>query len=329
MAIPADNKRMITLSSVRSRACAVLLVAALAGPGLAQAGGDYLATPHQSRWNAVSATHGCHLVHAIPRFATVLISESAEQRLVLSLYLDRPLTEPRSAELVIRNPAWREAHEEILATVELDAGRRALTLGHYQTQKLLTRLEQGRQPGLRLIGWYSTDPVDVGLSPVAFRGAYEDFLACTGHRADDSGMTTGRLPDGARPGRETAGTTGPGDDTVPLPAAPKTTVYFGFDHAGLTRTAKDALARFASEAGDDPHLQVIVAVGHTDSSGSADYNERLGARRAEAVRAELQRQGVAEARIRVRSQGEHQPAMGEDDAYGRAANRRVEVSAEY
>ncbi|ABI56804.1 OmpA family protein [Alkalilimnicola ehrlichii MLHE-1] len=324
---------MNTRSPIRSLVCAALLVAPLAVPATARAGSDYLATPHQSRWNAVSATHGCHLVHRIPRFATVLVSQSAEQRLVLSLYLERPLTESRTAELAVRNPAWRDDYEETLATVELQPGRRAITLGHYDTQHLLTRLEQGRQPALTLVGWYSEDPVRVGLSPVAFRNAYEDFLACTAHRDGDAAMATGDaagpLPDWARQGHETAGTGAPDDDTVPLPAAPGATVYFGFDHAGLTRTAKDALARFANQAGDDPHLQVIVAVGHTDSAGPADYNERLGARRAEAVRAELMRRGIADERIRLRSLGERQPAMAEDDGYGRAANRRVEVRAEY
>ncbi len=313
----------------------VLLLAAVA-----QAGAGYVATPHQSRWSAVSAAHGCHLAHEIPRFATVLISQVADERLVFSLYLHRPLTESRRGELRVEHPHWKEGDDEHLSDVVLESGRRAISLGHYDTQHLLTRLEQGRQPTLELVGWYSAEPVNVAISPVAFRAAYRDFLACKEHRAangstppGEAGAAAGHEEAGALPawlqqGQETASLDTPDEDGVPLPEAPQSTVYFAFDDDGLTRTAKDRLAAFARQA-DDPHLQVIVSTGHTDSTGDAEYNERLGTRRAEAVKAELQRLGVSEDRVQVRSEGQRAPLMDEDDVYGEAANRRVEVHTEY
>jgi len=72
-------------------------------------------------------------------------------------------------------------------------------------------------------------------------------------------------------------------------------------------------------------LDVVIAVGHTDSVGSDAYNERLSLARAESVKAYLVSQGVDVKRVRAVGKGESQPIADNATREGRARNRRVEV----
>ncbi|CAN5832674.1 OmpA family protein [soil metagenome] len=69
----------------------------------------------------------------------------------------------------------------------------------------------------------------------------------------------------------------------------------------------------------------IDSYGHTDSTGSDDYNQGLSERRADSVAAYLESRGVRGARIGTRGFGETQPIASNDTEQGRAANRRVEI----
>ncbi len=70
---------------------------------------------------------------------------------------------------------------------------------------------------------------------------------------------------------------------------------------------------------------IVHIVGHTDSTGSASYNQRLSERRAEAVKAYLVEHGVAPDRIRTEGRGESEPRASNATPEGRAMNRRVEI----
>jgi OOP family OmpA-OmpF porin len=71
--------------------------------------------------------------------------------------------------------------------------------------------------------------------------------------------------------------------------------------------------------------EVMITVGHTDSIGSAAYNQALSLRRAEAVKRYLVASGIAESRVYTEGKGETQPASDNATAGGRAENRRVTV----
>lgn len=68
--------------------------------------------------------------------------------------------------------------------------------------------------------------------------------------------------------------------------------------------------------------------GHTDATGSVDANRDLSLRRAEAVRDALVARGIPAERIRVYGLGEDEPIASNDEAEGRALNRRVVVVLE-
>jgi len=73
------------------------------------------------------------------------------------------------------------------------------------------------------------------------------------------------------------------------------------------------------------NLEVIVAVGHTDSVGTDAYNQKLSERRAAAVKAYLVSKGVAANRVYTEGKGEKSPVADNKTKEGRAKNRRVEV----
>ena len=69
----------------------------------------------------------------------------------------------------------------------------------------------------------------------------------------------------------------------------------------------------------------IDVYGHTDSTGSDAYNQRLSEQRAVSVADYLASRGVQPARIGTRGFGKSQPIASNDTEEGRAANRRVEI----
>ncbi len=72
-------------------------------------------------------------------------------------------------------------------------------------------------------------------------------------------------------------------------------------------------------------LEMIVATGHTDSSGSAALNQTLSVRRAESVKAYLISKGIDAKRLRTEGKGATQPIADNKTKAGRLKNRRVEI----
>jgi len=101
-------------------------------------------------------------------------------------------------------------------------------------------------------------------------------------------------------------------------------VYFEFDKATIKPEGKVVLNEAAALL--QKHERVVVEVaGHTDSTGSEDYNQGLSERRANAVKDYLTQQGVTATRLSARGYGEAQPVASNDTKEGRAENRRVEL----
>ncbi|HEX7114391.1 MAG TPA: OmpA family protein [Steroidobacter sp.] len=71
---------------------------------------------------------------------------------------------------------------------------------------------------------------------------------------------------------------------------------------------------------------VVEVAGHTDSTGSDQYNMQLSERRAEAVARYLVSQGIKQQRLITVGAGETRPIASNDTEEGRAANRRVELT---
>lgn len=99
---------------------------------------------------------------------------------------------------------------------------------------------------------------------------------------------------------------------------------FGSGGNGLSAAAKSALDQFAADLKAKNQNVYVEIQGHTDSTGSEAYNERLGSRRAEAVRRYLAMAGgIPLHRMAAVSYGEAAPAADNRTRQGRQANRRV------
>jgi len=75
---------------------------------------------------------------------------------------------------------------------------------------------------------------------------------------------------------------------------------------------------------NNPGLKVEIQ-GHTDNRGSADYNQNLSERRANAVREYLVGKGISPNRLTASGYGFSKPAASNDTPEGRSRNRRVEL----
>ena len=71
---------------------------------------------------------------------------------------------------------------------------------------------------------------------------------------------------------------------------------------------------------------VIEVAGHTDSTGSDQYNQQLSQRRAQSVAGYLSGQGIDGQRLLTVGAGESYPIASNDTEAGRAQNRRVEMT---
>jgi OOP family OmpA-OmpF porin len=120
----------------------------------------------------------------------------------------------------------------------------------------------------------------------------------------------------------------PAPKPAPKPVAEKVTlaadVLFDFDKAVIKPEGKSKLDDLANKV-KAINLEVVIAIGHTDSIGSDAYNQKLSVRRAESVKAYLVSKGIEPNRIYTEGKGEKQPVASNKTKEGRAKNRRVEI----
>ncbi len=125
------------------------------------------------------------------------------------------------------------------------------------------------------------------------------------------------------------GVTPPPPPPPPAPAAapaPARTylVFFDFDSSALTDRAREIIGEAATNA---PRVQStrIEVTGHTDTVGSAAYNQALSIRRANAVAAELERRGIPRSQMVITGRGFSQPLVPTGPNVREPQNRRVEI----
>jgi OOP family OmpA-OmpF porin len=131
----------------------------------------------------------------------------------------------------------------------------------------------------------------------------------------------------------TPATANPGCDGAPVakPVAVTTTkvtlqadTLFDFDKSVLKPEGIAALDNLVGQI-KQVKVEVIVAVGNTDSIGTDAYNMALGQRRAQAVKNYLTSKGIPATMIFTDSKGKSNPVASNATAEGRARNRRVDV----
>jgi len=138
----------------------------------------------------------------------------------------------------------------------------------------------------------------------------------------------------AEPAAAAPAAAAPAPAPAPAPAAAAAAVaskvtyaadaFFDFDKSILKTEGKAKLDDLVGKL-KGISLEVIIAVGHTDSVGTDAYNEKLSVQRSETVKAYLVSKGVEKNRIYTEGKGESSPVADNKTKEGQAKNRRVEI----
>lgn len=112
-----------------------------------------------------------------------------------------------------------------------------------------------------------------------------------------------------------------GESTIEL----QEKIEFETNSAELTERSRTLLDQVAQVMKDHPEIRKIRIDGHTDSTATPAYNQRLSTQRAAAVATYLREHGVAAGRLSSQGFGQTKPIADNDTEAGRAANRRVEI----
>jgi OOP family OmpA-OmpF porin len=111
-------------------------------------------------------------------------------------------------------------------------------------------------------------------------------------------------------------------DGCPLKATLQ--LNFATDSNKVDAEGEAKIAEFASFLNESPAYKANI-VGHTDSTASDAYNQKLSEKRAATVKAILIKDGVASERLTSEGMGEKMPVASNKTKAGRAENRRIEV----
>lgn len=282
-----------------TRLLSMVWLVAVSGPILgAEPPLQYGAGPAQSSWRAFSAAHRCELVQEIPRYGRAVFSQASGGDFEFALHVLAPPSQPGTATLSVLPPAWRyDAAPRTVGNVDVRPGERPIRMSRGSAFDLYAQLERGLDARFEYEDWaVGKERVSVTLSTVHFRDALPEFLGCT----------QGLIQLGFTPMAERR-------------------VGFATDKAVLSAETAAEVAAMAALWHAQPLPTRIVVAGHADERGSADYNDALSRRRAEAVRAALVKQGVPERLIETRHYGFRWPL---DPGSGEAAwsrNRRADI----
>ncbi len=102
-------------------------------------------------------------------------------------------------------------------------------------------------------------------------------------------------------------------------------ILFAVNKSTLTDQARSNIDKLATILNKYPDTNILVE-GHTDATGTVEYNQKLSEQRAAAVATFAKTQGVAPSRFTTVGYGESQPIADNSTAEGRALNRRVEIA---
>jgi outer membrane protein OmpA-like peptidoglycan-associated protein len=128
--------------------------------------------------------------------------------------------------------------------------------------------------------------------------------------------------------------TGPQQTMTPTartPEASENAIYFSTGSAEIPPDGLEVIREIAAGAsgfgeGSGEGTGTIEVIGYTDTAGSAEFNEELSKRRAEAVAEELAAQGVPREFINVQWRGEDQLPVETGDDVHEPQNRRVSIA---
>ena len=115
------------------------------------------------------------------------------------------------------------------------------------------------------------------------------------------------------------------DDGIVVNFDENSGVYFATNMYNINEASQTTLNGLSNVMKEYPQTNILV-VGHTDNTGSADYNMTLSKNRAQAVTNYLEGRGLSAGRFTTQWYGEEQPKYDNNTTVGRSKNRRVTLA---
>ncbi len=269
---------------------------------LAQAGNlTYYADFDTSRWEVSGSVFECSLSQNIPHYGEAVFYRQAGESLVFYLQTLESEMEAGRALLTSSAPRWRQGlPERDIGYVDVQRSDRPVSLGTTHTRVVMAELAKGMMPTLTRRAWYSDEEsIQVGVSPVNFRNAYESYQECV---AD-------LLP-------------------VNFSQIERSTVFWRSGQTELDAQSRTLLDNIIAYAKADPGVYSFQVNGFTDTAGTSAENLETSRQRAFIVHQYLVSNGVNEAMLETRYFGETEDYLivrNERNAADRDRNRRVTI----
>ena len=262
---------------------------------------SYYADIDRAIWQVESSVFECRLLQQIPELGLAVFYHEAGES--LSFYLqanDNPMQAGRAL-LTSVPPVWRkDLPVRDLGYVDVATTNRPVNLDASRSRLILAELERGMVPTLMRRAWYSEDEsVHVGISPVNFGEAYQQYNECTSQL----------LP-------------------VNFGQIERTSVFWRSGQRELDNAIRAQLDVLVTYLKADLRVYQLEINGFTDGSGNPRDNLEFSRLRAFAVHEYLVSQGIDESRLATRFFGstpEFRIIADERTAADRDRNRRVTI----
>ncbi len=251
-----------------------------------------------SEWLVNLSIFECQLSHGIPQYGDAVFFQKAGEKQKFLLSADTPRLKSGQALLSSQRPNWKkQGRNKELGYIRVNQGKSPIQLDTQMSQRVLTELHQGMEVIITRRPWYGGDKsIQVGISAVNFRPAYDQYLACL----------SSLLP-------------------VNFEQIERTSIYFGSSREALLPSELQKIDNIGLYFQADNSITTFYVDGHTDSVGPRQENFELSRERAEMVSKFLVARGVPPESIVTRWHGERYPIASNQNRRGRAQNRRVTV----
>jgi outer membrane protein OmpA-like peptidoglycan-associated protein len=252
-------------------------------------------------WRAQASVFECRLTQQIPGLGEAVFYHQAGESLSFHLQTsDSPMQAGRAL-LTSMPPVWRkDLQTRDLGYVDVTMSQRPINLDAALSRLVMAELDRGMVPTLMRRAWYSADEsVHVGLSPVNFGQAYQEYHQCN----------SALLP-------------------VNFEQIERSTVFWRSNQRELDAAMRQQLDDIVSYINADTQVYGFEIIGFTDSAGNPTQNLELSRLRAFAVHEYLITQGVNESMLNTRFFGstpEYRIVRDERTAADRDRNRRVTI----
>ncbi|MBV1915665.1 MAG: OmpA family protein [Pseudomonadales bacterium] len=252
-------------------------------------------------WEVSSSIFECRLVQPIPRYGQAVFDTRAGESPRFYLDPEKNLMEGGEANIRLEAPAWKRGEQQRhFGSVTVNkTGYRGypVVLDEKMSDQLLSELALGYAPIFSRSSNYSdADNIQVGLLPVNFKRAFQDYRRCL----------VGLLP-------------------ANFEQISRSKVHFDTGKYNLNEDARVLLDLIAVYMKGDVSVNEVYIDGYTDSVGRKISNIELSKKRSETVLDYLVDAGISDDLVITRYHGQLYPLAKNNSDVNRAKNRRVTI----